>query len=537
MTPSAETYSTAQAVRDCTGIAMVALLMAVLLRPFPDTPFIDDWAYSWSVQHLLETGGFLFPEVVLNPIISQVLWGALFCLPFGFSLSALRVSTWVLGVLGLCALYLLVRESGGSRRGALVGAAVLGFYPVFFILAPTYMTDVPFIAGMLWSGFLFVRALRRRQVTLVWLAAVACAASAGTRVLAVGVAGAMLATLLFHTGRWGRRAIVLAPPALVVPFVLGLFAWTRSRVFVSADITWLQMNPNRRLENLRYAIEIMPVMLVATVLFVLVYTGIALLPLALGMIRRGIVRRATLVFVLLVAAWMAAKAAGLAATVPFSAGSVWSLGELGAASSLVPGWRPEPMHGWVVGAGVTVALASAAILIAGSRIRRLGEAEKFLAWNIAAQMLLVALLWLTYDRYALVFAPLTTALVLASRPQLRGWATVVGICAYAAVAVSGTHDHLEYTGAVWKAVGDLRAEGVAVSEIDGGYVVNGWLQYLHPEDAYRDPSGRILVPMVNDVADLPYTVADRPMPYNTIVRTYPYDGWLRPDGEILVLKR
>ena len=75
----------------------VALAVAVVLRPFQDTPFIDDWVYSWPVQHLLDTGAFLFPELVANPILTQVLWGALFCLPFGFSLTALRVSTWVLG--------------------------------------------------------------------------------------------------------------------------------------------------------------------------------------------------------------------------------------------------------------------------------------------------------------------------------------------------------------------------------------------------------------------------------------------------------
>ena len=117
-----------EATRDCATIAGAGLLVAIVLRPFPDAPFIDDWAYSWSVQHLLETGDFLFPEVVLNPIVTQVLWGALFCLPFGFSLAALRVSTWVLGVLAVCGLYLLVRELGGGRRAALAAGALLGFF-------------------------------------------------------------------------------------------------------------------------------------------------------------------------------------------------------------------------------------------------------------------------------------------------------------------------------------------------------------------------------------------------------------------------
>ena len=86
------------------------------------------------------------------------------------------------------------------------------------------MTEVPFLAATLWSAFFFVRALRLRRVAFVWLAAAICAASVGSRVIGLGVAGAMIATLLFHSGAWGRRIAALLPPALVVPVALWLFA-------------------------------------------------------------------------------------------------------------------------------------------------------------------------------------------------------------------------------------------------------------------------------------------------------------------------
>ena len=272
-------------LRDCTTIVVAALLVAVVLRPFQDTPFIDDWVYSWPVQHLLDTHRFLFPELVGNPIVTQVLWGALFCLPFGFSLTALRVSTWVLGRPGtVCVIPAgpRVRRHAAFRAHGGGGPRV---YPVFFILSPTFMTDVPFLAAMLWSALLFVRAVHRRRAALVWLAAAVCAASVGSRVIGVGVAGAMIATLLFHTGRWGRRVHVLFPPALIGPFAVWLFVWTRARVFTSADITWLPNGPQQRLANLRYAFgaDILPSMLVETLLFALVLVGIALLPIAVGM--------------------------------------------------------------------------------------------------------------------------------------------------------------------------------------------------------------------------------------------------------------
>src|SRR5262249_59129698 len=111
----------------------------------------------------------------------------------------------VLAVLAVCASYLLVREGGGTRPAALIAAAALGFYPIFFILAPTFMTDVPFLAAMLWSAVLFIRALTGRRIALVWLAAAACAASVGTRIIGGGGAPAVVATLPFQHGPGGRR--------------------------------------------------------------------------------------------------------------------------------------------------------------------------------------------------------------------------------------------------------------------------------------------------------------------------------------------
>jgi cytochrome b subunit of formate dehydrogenase len=401
------------------------------------------------------------------------------------------------------------------------------------------MTDVPSLAAIIWSTLLFVRALHRRRAALVWLAAAVCAASVGSRVIGVGVAGAMITTLLFHTGRWGRRIHVLLAPAFIGPFAVWLFVWTRARVFTSADITWLPNGPQPRLANVRYAFgaDILPSMLAETLLFALVLVGIALLPIAVGLVRRAIVRRTACVLGLFAAAWIIAKRAGLAAWVPFTPGGIWALREIGATASFVPGWHADPLPWWAAVSAVTTALASAAILVATWPRGALREAEKFVLWNIAAQTLLIAVLWLTSDRYALVFVPLTAALVLGRRsPQRRG-PTIACIVAYAAITLAGAHDHLDYNRAVWSAVADLRAGGVPPRDIDGGYVVNGWLQYLHPDDAYHDASGRIIVPMVNDFAELTYRVADQPMPNRAVVRTYPYTGWLRRGGYIYVLKR
>jgi hypothetical protein len=318
-----------------------------------------------------------------------------------------------------------------------------------------------------------------------------------------------------------------------------LFAWTRGRVFRSADITWLPNSPQQRQANLVYAFgaDILPAMLAATLLLTIVLVGIALVPIAAGLARRTFVWRTACVFVACGVAWIVGDWAGFYAWVPFEPGNIWALREIGAAASFVPGWQPEPLPWWAALAAVAAALASTAVLISAWPSGPLRDAEKFLLWNIVAQMLLIAVLWLIAERYVLVLLPLAMALVLSRQPLARSWPTIVGTVACAVIALVGTRDHLAYNRAVWSAVADLQASGIEAREIDGGYVVNGWLQYLHPDEAYRDPSGRIIVPMVNDFAELTYQISNAPAPNRTVVRRYPYSGWLGRDGVIYVLKR
>ena len=151
-------------VADCLWIASGWVMAAVLLRPFQDLPFLDDWTYAWSVEQLLKKGELRVLDWSASPNFVQVLWGALFCLPFGYSFSALRASTAVLAVWGLCSFYLLLRELGLGRREALAGTATLGLNPVFFVLSWTFMTDVPFLALMMAATLAMTSALRRRSI-------------------------------------------------------------------------------------------------------------------------------------------------------------------------------------------------------------------------------------------------------------------------------------------------------------------------------------------------------------------------------------
>jgi len=85
------------------ALGVLWVVMALLAKPVGDFPINDDWVYGLSVKALLETGRFSLPSPASTNLLPQAYWGALFCLPFGFSFTALRISTLVLGLIGVVA--------------------------------------------------------------------------------------------------------------------------------------------------------------------------------------------------------------------------------------------------------------------------------------------------------------------------------------------------------------------------------------------------------------------------------------------------
>ncbi len=534
-------------VRDACAIALAALVALIALRPLQDVPFVDDWTYAWSVDNLLRGGGLEFLEWTLHANVVQVLWGALFCLPVGFSFSALRASTWVLSTSGLVALYLLLRHVGVGRRGALIGTATLGLNPIYFMLSASFMTDVPLVALMTWSMLAMVLAVARRSDG--WLAAAALFAALAIGVRSVGAVlpVAMALTLWWAGGSagtdgmraWGRdprRLAIALVPLIVLP---ALSWWRAEHLQASADVAWVTGSPAWRARNLSYALPRLPLSVVQALGSGMNAVGLGLVPILLGGARRD-TWRGTLACAGLLAVLIAGGAAlGAGYEPPLAQGSFWALREVGAAETMVPG-LPMPDSPWL-----TWALAPVALLAGGHlvfllvRRRPAAAAPTFLAWVLLGQGVVVALLWLFYDRYLLpLFVP-ALALALMREPIRRPRVAVLALAALALLSAVGVRDHLAYTRALWQGVAEARALGARDAEINAGYAVNGWLQYAHPEQAPRGPDGRLVVPWMNGGKDDPlrYWVANGPAPGYETARTVPYRRWLAPSGRIFVLER
>jgi hypothetical protein len=509
----------------------------VALRPLQNAPFIDDWTYAWSVEHLLQTGELAILDWSVSLNAAHVLWGALFCVPFGFSFTALRLSTWVLSLLGLLGLHTLLRGLGVSRRDALLGVALVAFYPVYFILSFSFMTDIPFVAMVIWFFAALVRSVERDSAGALAAAVLFACLAVAVRPVGVFLAGVLVLAPGPPASRWRslvrRLAAAAAPVAVLLLLSLARPAVTAHR----ADLTWIEGSYAWRMASWTLDLAALPGWLAIALTVAIGTLGTALAPLALGSLGREKARAALPAALLIAAALVAELVLREGVLGPLDPESTWSLRELGGTETLVPPMAvPAQPPGSTLALTLAVALVLALALTPIFRRRPPREAWS-LAWGALGYFVLTAALWMFYDRYLLPLVVIVTALRLATAGIARPRLAVAGVALLAAVSGVGTWDHLQYSHALWDAVGWARRAGIEDRDLDGGYVVNGWLQYAHPEHAARAPDGDVRVPGVNGGEPSRYRIGNNVPPGARVLHAVSYRRILAPSGRIHVVDR
>jgi hypothetical protein len=82
---------------------------------------------------------------------------------------------------------------------------------------------------------------------------------------------------------------------------------------------------------------------------------------------------------------------------------------------------------------------------------------------------------------------------------------------------------LAFNAACAQAARELEASGIAPSEVDAGYPLNGWRLYAHPENLPAGADRRYDVPFVTSARLTRYSIANGPAPESDIVRVIPLD--------------
>ena len=264
------------AIVELMAIAVLWCIAVVLINPIGDFPLYDDWSMGLTVKRLLEQHDFRPSGWTCMTLISQSLWGLLFCLPHGFSFTALRLSTLTLSLIGVLSFYVLLRQLHRSRSLAVFCALLLAFNPVYFALSNTFMTDAPFAAMATLAALFFVHYFQTESISILVIATVLTIVATLCRQLGLALPLAFSATFLLKYGFQKRRlAVALTPSVLVIGCWVGYNHWLRTTGRVPA-IYDLQTNELLHIFSRPWTI---PVHLAHHGWNALMYLGCFLLPL------------------------------------------------------------------------------------------------------------------------------------------------------------------------------------------------------------------------------------------------------------------
>lgn len=543
--------------RRTTGIELAIVLVAwtgltAAVGPTGEFPLNDDWTYARSVEILVNEGRLDLVYAAV-PLVTQVAWGALFSLPFGFSFSALRISTWVLGLVGLVATYALLRSVRPPGRLALFGTLLLAVNPFYLSLSLTFMTDIPFLALALASIAALSFGMHRGARWQLGLGLALLVVALLVRQPAIAVAIGCGVALVVGLGPSRRSLMLGALPALACLGILLAYEFVIRRTI---GLPPLYGNPYDPIALI--ADESVPAALSALVgrlALVLLYVGLFTLPVSL--VVAGPLWRASSATA---RAWTTAVlvvAVGVAGTL-WATGSVRPLGnvvyDVGIGPPLLRDvyllglrhlpsapaafWLAVALAG-VAGLALLGLFAFVAGRAAGARAGVLALGSPAATISLVTALVLAGFLIVTgfLDRYLLPLIPLAMVGVMAmarplDRPRLP-WVTagLALLIAFGLFSVAGTHDYFAWNRARWQALDYLTRElGVAPSQIDGGLEFHGWFRFRSddPEDPVLGWSRRAEE----------YVVAFGPIDDYSEVDRYSYDRWLPPGyGEVLVLRK
>lgn len=545
---------------DLISIFVVWALAVAIANPIGEFPLNDDWSYSLTAKGLAEGKGYHPTEWTEMNLFTHALWGALFCLPAGFSFTALRISTLAMSLMGALAMYGLIRQLPKPRHLALICALVLAFNPIYFALSHTFMADVPFTTWAIFSAWFFVRHLQKDLKSDLLIATAFALVATLARQIGLFLPAAFGLTLLIKHG-WDRHRLI----RISLPLLICLLAhisfryWLKVAEKVPSDTNMLDRlcaaltNPVRIPVNITYYSWNM-----------LMYLGWFLLPLILlGTRSRG--------ENLELRPWFKKVPVGVWIFIAVSIvrfvlrpglmpvhNNILSPQGIGPATLRdtfilkLEHQQAIPTFFWLIVTSASMAGAVLLILNLSQGIRRMiseirsnranpsGLISFFFLVGIMAYLspFLVAGF---FDRYlVLVTAFLLPFLAAGSDPanvsRARRSGVVILIAATGIFGVAATRDYLEWNRIRWIAAREFVTEsGLTLEELDGGFEINSWHTHAQSNQPERRGNRPAYLAWASKV---PYVITFDVIDGFEPVRRYSYRNWLPPyEGEILLLKR
>lgn len=216
--------------------AFAVLLCELTAHPFTTMGVCDDGPYVLIAQKLATTGH-IFYNGNTTPILGgQLYLAAAFIKLFGFSFTAVRMSTLLVAMALAFVLQRILVRANLTERNATLGTLALVLSPLYLMLSVTFMTDIPGLFAIVICLYGCMRALQSStpRSAIAWL----CFAVATNALCGTSRQTAWLGTLVIVPSTlWllrAQRRVLLAGVAATFAgalFILACMAWFRHQPY------------------------------------------------------------------------------------------------------------------------------------------------------------------------------------------------------------------------------------------------------------------------------------------------------------------
>ena len=528
-------------------IASIWIFMLFLVNPIGNFPLNDDWAYAESVKHFLETGDFELPGWAVANLLPQVLFGALFCLPFGFSFTALRFSTLTLGLIGTIATYGLLKEIS-HQKIAFIGALIVAINPLYFALSNTFMTDVPHYTVTILSLYFFAIGIKKNSPSAIYISVAIAVISLLVRQTTIALfCGYAIAYIVKNKAKI-RSLITAALLFVLLPAGVQL---------LFSAIFWPKNYGNYGVKEQEIVSELISVDQNAIAHFAyfalcaFLYIGCFLLPFLIIIFslksasieakRRNLLIASLLFFITSIGIWLFFKQERM----PIRGNIIndWGIGPLTLRDTILFPSESVPNYlefFWIIVTILSLIGAGLLLLFLGLSILKIFKPEviasrrSLILLNNSTTFIYFLPLGISFffDRYLVLLLPLSMVMVLTSVGKIEDfkldfktniviWLAILSIGAF---TVGSTHDYLSWNRIRWQAIENLiQEEQVSPNRIDGGFEFNGWHLYSSDYPIYKHRKNNLAWWWVEQDD---YIVAFRPLKGYDVIKQYHLKNWL-----------
>ena len=517
--------------RDLLLLLLVWCGVAAFVNPIGDFPLNDDWAYGQNARALAVENRLFFSDWPAMTLIAHTLWGALFCKIFGFSFTVLRFSTLMMGAFGLIGFHRLLTCAGFSRQIAWWSSLLLVFNPLWFVSAFSYMTDVPFVAVLVWATLFFLKMLEKPALPTLLAATFFALWACFIRQLGLLAPAVFLLLFLYNQPiNWRNIAYALFPSAVCFIATEAFKSWLEKTeqlplAYRGIGDLWQHFLNNK--EAFAEAVQHTGLALMTV--------GLFLLPLTISTLRKLAANRKF-------SAWWLLLLPG--AYCVWSAWPMFPVGNvffnLGLGPKLLKDayWDinadPKLSGIWLISLKGMSAAGAGLLLLSLRQANKISERQRYLrTFSIGFcifYLMFVGVSFFVIDRYLFVFVPFVIFVIGVTMERF----TVpgkIGLAVFMLFSIAATHDYLAWNRARWQAIQTLERQGVRPEQMDGGFEFNG--NYMPSTASTRDRNLKSWW----FVRDDEWVVSFGSLWGYDAVSVVPYQRWLPPGLDSITINR